>query len=231
MSFRAQRAGPSVTSPWGECLVAWACTALMGGAWFLPQGGWGQYCFSFHGNKSQLQLGPLLHTTSTTHTSSSSFQPAPRVPDACLAQGYQAAGGSSLPSPGCQVLAPLFKGLESGRRKERLFGFLLGLVRCPVASVPRGNGRPLPLSGPASQPASSAPGQMHRLRTDVTCDLESYAQSRADKGGALRERYPTWASVSGSRAVAKPRSHTEWLGRTGLSTGSPAKSGSKLCFL
>lgn len=41
---------------------------------------------------------------------------------------YQAAGGSSLPAPGCQVLAPLLKGLELGRRKERLFGSLLGLL-------------------------------------------------------------------------------------------------------
>lgn len=108
---------------------------------------------------------------------------APRTPEAC---GYQAAGGPSLLAPGCQVLAPLLKGLESGRRKERLFGSLLGPLYLPGQHLcPAGRGDP---SVHPSQPASSAPGQMHRLRTDP--DLGSYAQSGADKGGGTQGLVP-----------------------------------------
>lgn len=74
-----------------------------------------------------------------------------------------------------------------------------------------GDTPPFPPPQPASQPAL-APGQMHRLRTDLICDLGSYAQSRVDRDGALRDPYPTWASVSGRSAVAKARAHTEWVG-------------------
>lgn len=50
---------------------------------------------------------------------------------------------------------------------------------------PEGRGDP---SVHPSQPAGSAPGQMHRLRTDP--DLGSYAQSGADKGGGTQGLAP-----------------------------------------
>lgn len=104
------------------CLVVWACTALMGGALFLREAGL-SVVFLSKGTSHSCSWVPCP----TMHTGSSSFQPTPGVPDARRAQGYQTAGGSSS-GPGCQELAPLLKDLELGRRKERLFGSLLGLL-------------------------------------------------------------------------------------------------------
>ena len=120
-------------------------------------------CFSFHENKSQLQLGPLLRPRSTQCWGSGSFQPASRPPEACLAPGPHVAAGSGPQAPGCQTLVLLLKGLESGR--EELFGSLPGLCGQYWAQIL--------LSLRKERALPSAPGQEPWLRIHVICDQGS----------------------------------------------------------
>lgn len=135
----------------------WPEPALLDGAWWgmvSSFGRLGSVLFFFPWEQVTAAAGspapPQVHHTHGL----GQLAAAPWAPEAC---GYQAAGGPSLPAPGCQVLAPLLKGLESGRRKERLFGSLLGPLYlpgqhlCPAPPVPRGKKRPLRPPQPASQ--------------------------------------------------------------------------------
>lgn len=77
--------------------------------------------------------------------------------------------------PGCQILVPLLKGLEQGGGGEVL-QLPPGLCcLCPAPSVPWGI--EVPPSALGLRAANPAPGQMQRLRIELTCDLGSYAQS------------------------------------------------------
>lgn len=145
------------------------------GAWCLPWEGWAHFCFSFHGNKSQLQLGPLSRLEPITHRGSGSSQPAVRTPDVRLAQRvsdcwklpssdpWQPGSGATSQRPGIRERK------EGYSAPSWVCALFARLTPVPSSFCPPQEGR---------QPASPAPGQMHGLRIDLTCDLGSCAQSK-----------------------------------------------------
>lgn len=185
MSFRALSPGCGMSAWWLEpALPGW-----VGRGSFLRKAGHSSVFLSM-GTSRSCSWAPC-----PAHVHPSSFQPAPRVPMPALLRGYRAAGGSSLPAPGCQLLAPLLKGLEPERRKERLFGPLPGQCCLCWANAcaqlllsPEGIGDP---SLRPSDSAGSAPGQMQRLRTALICDLGSCVLSGADEGVGTRGPIPS----------------------------------------
>lgn len=201
LSFRPPRAVPSVTRLQGRALWPDSLHPLGGGAQFLPKEGRAWFPFSFHGKKSQLKLGPLL-LESITRRGSGNFQPAPRAPGALLAQEVLGCwwvpfSGPWLPGSGATSQRPgirKWKGKVIRLPPESVLSGL-DLTQVPSSFCPLKE-QVVPHSTPRSQPASPAPGQMHGLRIDLTCDLEAVLQ--AEKGWEIRAPLPTGAHVSSS---------------------------------